>query len=107
MANRHIWRALVFTLLALCLMVSTAMADTQGTDDYITLSYDFCATLIPKKYMSKCRVFVSADNIFTATKFSGMDPEVSITTTTYKLAGMYSDQYPVARNIVGGIEIEF
>ena len=73
----------------------------------ITLSYDFCATLIPKKYMSKCRVFVSADNIFTATKFSGMDPEVSITTTTYKLAGMYSDQYPVARNIVGGIEIEF
>ena len=73
----------------------------------ITLSYDFCATLIPKKYMSKLRVFVSADNIATASKFSGMDPEVSITTTTYKLAGMYADHYPVARNIVGGIEIEF
>ena len=73
----------------------------------ITLSYDFCATLIPKKYMSKLRVFVSADNIATATKFSGMDPEVSITTTTYKLAGMYADHYPVARNIMGGIEIEF
>jgi hypothetical protein len=73
----------------------------------ITLSYDFCATLIPKKYMSKLRVFISADNIATATKFSGMDPEVSITTTTYSLAGMYADQYPVARNIVGGIEIEF
>ena len=73
----------------------------------ITLSYDFCATLIPKKYMSKLRVFISADNIATATKFSGMDPEVSISTTTYKLAGMYADQYPVARNIMGGIEIEF
>ena len=73
----------------------------------ITISYDFCATLIPKKYMSKCRVFISADNIATATKFSGMDPEVSITTSTYSLAGMYADQYPVARNIVGGIEIEF
>ena len=73
----------------------------------ITLSYDFCATLIPKKYMSKLRVFVSADNIATATKFSGMDPEVSITTTAYTLAGMYADQYPVARNIVGGVEIEF
>ena len=73
----------------------------------ITLSYDFCATLIPKKYMSKCRIFVSADNLAIATKFSGMDPEVSITTTTYKLAGMYADQYPVARNIMGGIEIEF
>ncbi len=73
----------------------------------ITLSYDFAAVLIPKKYMTKCRVYISADNLFTATKFSGMDPEVSITTTTYKLAGMYSDQYPVGRNIVGGIEIEF
>ncbi len=73
----------------------------------ITLSYDFAHSLIPKKIMSKCRVFVSADNIATATKFSGLDPEVSITTTTYKLAGMYADHYPVARNIVGGIEIEF
>ena len=73
----------------------------------ITLSYDFCATLIPKNIMSKCRVFISADNLAVATKFSGMDPEVSITTTTYSLAGMYTDQYPVARNIVGGIEIEF
>ncbi|MBR1807860.1 MAG: SusC/RagA family TonB-linked outer membrane protein [Paludibacteraceae bacterium] len=73
----------------------------------ITLSYDFAAVLIPKKYMSKCRVYISADNLFTATKFSGLDPEVSITTTTYKLAGMYSDHYPVPRNIVGGIEIEF
>ena len=73
----------------------------------ITLSYDFCATLIPKKYMSKCRIFVSADNIATATKFSGMDPEVSLSTSTNSLAGMYADQYPVARNIVGGIEIEF
>ena len=74
----------------------------------ITLSYDFCATLIPKKYMSKLRVFVSADNLAIATKFSGMDPEVSITTVAdERLAGMYTDQYPVARNIVGGIEIEF
>ena len=73
----------------------------------ITLSYDFCATVIPKKYMSKLRVFVSADNIATATKFSGMDPEVSITTTTYSLAGMYADQYPVARNIMAGVEVEF
>ncbi|MBQ7210924.1 MAG: SusC/RagA family TonB-linked outer membrane protein [Paludibacteraceae bacterium] len=72
----------------------------------ITLSYDF-ATLLKKPIFHKIRVYVSADNIFTATKFSGMDPEVSISSTTYKLAGMYQDQYPVARNIVGGVEIEF
>ena len=73
----------------------------------ITLGYDFAEVLIPKNIMSKCRVYVSADNLFTATKFSGMDPEVSISTNTYKLAGMYSDQYPVPRNIVAGVEIEF
>ncbi|MBO6074579.1 MAG: SusC/RagA family TonB-linked outer membrane protein [Paludibacteraceae bacterium] len=73
----------------------------------ITLSYDFAHSLIPKKYMSKFRVYISADNVATATKFSGMDPEVSISNTTYSLAGMYADHYPVARNIVGGIEIEF
>lgn len=73
----------------------------------ITLSYDFAHSLIPKNIMSKCRVYISADNLWTATKFSGMDPEVSISNTTYSLAGMYADHYPVARNIVGGIEIEF
>ena len=73
----------------------------------ITLSYDFAATLIPKKYMSKLRVYVSADNLFTATRFSGLDPEVSITTSGGSIAGYYADHYPVARNVVGGIEIEF
>jgi TonB-linked outer membrane protein, SusC/RagA family len=73
----------------------------------ITLSYDFAHSLIPKNIMTKCRVYISADNVLTATKFSGMDPEVSISNTTYNLAGMYADHYPVARNILGGIEIEF
>ena len=71
----------------------------------ITLSYDFCATLIPKKYMSKLRVYVSADNVVTATKFSGMNPEVSLTNND--LPGFYTESYPLSRNIVGGIEIEF
>ncbi|MCR5050138.1 MAG: SusC/RagA family TonB-linked outer membrane protein [Paludibacteraceae bacterium] len=65
----------------------------------ITLSYDFCATLIPQKYMSKCRIFVSADNVATATRFSGVNPDVS--------SGEYRETYPLARNIVGGIEIAF
>ena len=71
----------------------------------ITLSYDFCATLIPKKYMSKLRVYVSADNVVTATKFSGMNPEVSLTNND--LPGFYTESYPLSRNIVGGIELAF
>ena len=73
----------------------------------ITLSYDFAHSLIPKKIMSKCRVYISADNVWCANRFSGMDPEVSITTSGGKTAGMYADQYPMARNFMGGVEIEF
>ena len=73
----------------------------------ITLSYDFCATLIPQKYMSKLRVFVSADNVATATRFSGVNPEVSLTSASNVLPGMYVETYPLARTIVGGIELAF
>ena len=71
----------------------------------ITLSYDFCATLIPKKYMSKCRVFVSADNVATATRFSGTNPDVSLKNND--LPGYYDVSYPIPRTIVGGIELVF
>lgn len=71
----------------------------------VTLSYDF-ATLIPKG-VNKLRLYVSADNLATASKFSGMDPEVSIYSDTYRLAGMYSDQYPVCRTFLVGVEMEF
>jgi len=72
----------------------------------ITLSYDF-ATLIPKGYVNKLRLYISADNVATATKYSGMDPEVSINTSNGSLAGFSADQYPVCRTIMGGLEIQF
>ena len=72
----------------------------------ITLSYDF-ATIIPKGYVSKLRLYVSADNIATATKYSGMDPEVSISTSGGSLAGYSADQYPICRNIMCGLEVQF
>ena len=73
----------------------------------ITLSYDFCATLIQKKYISKCRVFVSADNVATATRFSGVNPEANLSSAGNVLPGMYVETYPLARTIVGGIELVF
>ena len=73
----------------------------------ITVGYDFPKQLIQKAHMTKCRIYFTADNIFTATKFSGMDPEISLETSTYELAGMYSTNYPVGRTFQGGIEISF
>ena len=73
----------------------------------LTVGYELPKNLIKKAHMTRCRIYFSADNLWTATKFSGMDPEISLTTTTYELAGMYSNTYPVGRTYQAGIEISF
>lgn len=73
----------------------------------LTVGYDFPQQLIKKAHMTKCRIYFSADNLFTATKFSGMDPEITLEKTTYSLAGFYSENYPVGRTFQGGVEISF
>ena len=73
----------------------------------LTVGYDFPIALIKKAHMTKCRIYFSADNLFTATKFSGMDPEITLEKSTYSLAGFYSENYPVGRTFQGGVEISF
>ncbi|MBR0065094.1 MAG: SusC/RagA family TonB-linked outer membrane protein [Paludibacteraceae bacterium] len=73
----------------------------------LTLGYDFPQQLIKKAHMTKCRIYFTADNLFTATKFSGMDPEITLEKSTYSLAGFYSENYPVGRTFQGGVEISF
>lgn len=73
----------------------------------LTVGYELPKNLIKKAHMTRCRIYFSADNLWTATKFSGMDPEISLTTTTYELAGMYSTNYPVGRTYQAGVEISF
>ena len=73
----------------------------------LTVGYELPKNLIKKAHMTRCRIYFSADNLWTATKFSGMDPEISLTTTTYELAGMYSNTYPVGRTYQAGVEISF
>lgn len=73
----------------------------------LTVGYELPKNLIKKAYMTRCRVYLSADNLWTATKFSGMDPEITLTTSTYDLAGMYSNTYPVGRTYQAGVEISF
>ena len=53
------------------------------------------------------RVYFTADNVFTFTKFSGADPEVNLEGTSWSLAGMFSDNYPVPRSFVFGIDLKF
>ena len=67
----------------------------------VTLSYDFPQAGMKKAKMQGLRVYVSGDNLWTATQFSGMDPEIDTEDA------VYSSNYPVAMTVVGGIQITF
>lgn len=53
-----------------------------------------------KDYGRKLRVYVSGDNLFTFTRFSGYDPEVSA-------LGIYSGGYPRLRKFTFGVDFTF
>ena len=73
----------------------------------VTLGYDFPTKWISKAKMTKCRIYFTADNLATATKFSGMDPEINLVSGSNTLAGLYNSNYPVGRTFQGGVEISF
>lgn len=73
----------------------------------ITLSYDLQKNWIEKLKMQTCRLFVSVDNPFTFTKFSGTDPEVNMRMGTWSLPGIYTESYPTSRQFIFGVDINF
>jgi len=73
----------------------------------ITLGYDIPQSFAQKIKMQGGRIYISCDNILTLTRFSGMDPEVRLETSSYYLAGTYSNNYPVPLSVVLGIDVKF
>lgn len=72
----------------------------------VTVAYN-----IPKPilwgFVKGGRVYFTADNVFTLTRFSGADPEVRLEGTSWSLAGLFNDNYPVPRSFVLGIDLKF
>ena len=70
----------------------------------VTLGYN-----IPVKanaFIKGARVYASASNLFTITKYSGLDPELSNGSPTY--SGIDSrDKYPSIRTFTAGVNINF
>jgi hypothetical protein len=69
----------------------------------LTLAYN----LPFKKYISNLRLYVSGTNLFTLTKYSGFDPEVSSYTGNDAQLGTDYNSYPVSRFYNFGIDITF
>ena len=73
----------------------------------VTLAYDLPETWMKKVKMTGVRFYVAADNLWTLTRFSGMDPEVRLDADTYHHAGMYTQNYPIPMTVTMGIDVKF
>ncbi len=74
----------------------------------ITLGYNMPEKLLQSWRISAVRLYISADNMFTFTKFKGMDPEVVVSPgagTIGDSGGYY--KYPISKKLLFGINIRF
>ena len=67
----------------------------------VTLGYTLPERLTKKALMSNVRVYVSGQNLFTLTRYSGLDPEISSTT------GNDDNLYPGSRSVKVGLSLTF
>lgn len=65
----------------------------------LQLGYTLPSSLSSKLSMSRCRLYLSANNLFTLTGYSGYDPEVG--------GGVDYGNYPQSRTFMLGININF
>ncbi|CAG4991608.1 TonB-dependent receptor P3 [Dyadobacter sp. CECT 9275] len=59
------------------------------------------------KGINRLRVYVSANNLFTVTKYSGFDPEVNTYAGSNTAIGIDNLVYPQAKSFLGGIQLTF
>lgn len=72
----------------------------------LQLGYNFSDKILGK-HIKNLRAYVSATNLFTITKYTGMDPEVSQMSSTFSAPGVDSGIYPVSRQYLFGLSVTF
>lgn len=68
----------------------------------IVLAYNFNRNMIAKMGMTSCRVTLTANNVYTFSKYSGPDPEL-----VTQLGRDNSGGYPAARSYALGVSMQF
>lgn len=72
----------------------------------VELGYNFPAKLISKAKISNARIYASAQNLFTITKYSGLDPDVVGANPNLE-PGVDNGNYPSSRIISFGLSVGF
>jgi TonB-linked SusC/RagA family outer membrane protein len=57
------------------------------------------------KYITNARIYISSNNLFTITKYSGYDPEVNSFGGSNTLIGVDNLVYPMARSFLVGLQV--
>ena len=73
----------------------------------LTLSYNVNTPLLKKIGITRLQPYFTAQNLFTITKYIGMDPEVNQWGGSNSVQGIDWGTYPQARSFVFGFNIEF
>ena len=73
----------------------------------VALAYSFPKHIIKAAHLGELKLNVAAQNLITWTKYSGMDPEVSVRNNVPTTPGFDYSAYPMARTIVFGINATF
>lgn len=72
----------------------------------LTLGYSFSDKLIKTPVISRLRVYVSAQNLFTFTKYTGLDPEVNYRGNDNEVIGTDFFTYPQAQSFTFGVNLK-
>jgi len=64
--------------------------------------------------LGRFRIYAQGQNLFTLTKYSGLDPDVTVSNITEGFnsqrdlsLGLDNGRYPIARSIIVGLNVEF
>jgi hypothetical protein len=71
----------------------------------VTLGYDL-SKLIKWKYANQIRFYVQGQNLFTFTKYDGMDPEIGYGTDGW-VSGIDLGYYPRPKTVLFGLNVKF
>ncbi len=73
----------------------------------LTLGYTVPESIISQVGLSKLRFYLTANNVFIITNYSGLDPEVSTRRSTPLTPGVDYSPYPRSRSLVFGLNLNF
>ena len=73
----------------------------------VTLAYNLPEKLIQKSKLNNIRIYASATNLWTSTKYSGYDPEANTYGQNSFVVGFDLGGYPMSKTYVLGINIGF